>query len=345
MTIDLNLTPDQQDILRSVGKVLGDQFPVSRLRTRQSAKARAAEPEPLPALAELGLFGLGLPEAAGGSGFGPLEEALVSVELGRHLVHPGAVAALLAAHLTQALGMTELTADILSGKQPVCLANALAPLDLDAVEGLPLHVLGPQPASLAVLWSDAGMLLCSASIRGQAIAGTDRSLELYRGQARQADVMARLDASHTPLPRRAHLLISAMLLGMAEASRDMAVEYAKTREQFGRPIGAFQAIKHRCANMTLGTEALRAQLIFAAIAQRDEWPEAQAQTDACRMLAARCALANAGANIQIHGGLGFTAECDAHLYLLRAHLFEHLGSPVRDLRARLAAPLHPPRST
>jgi alkylation response protein AidB-like acyl-CoA dehydrogenase len=143
-------------------------------------------------------------------------------------------------------------------------------------------------------------------------------------------------AAQGALHRQAQLLVAAQLLGMAEASRDMAVDYAQVRMQFGQPIGAFQAVKHRCANMAIGAEALRAQLVLAAIAERDGWPDAAFQVDACRLLAARCALANAGANIQMHGGIGFTAECDAHLFLLRAHLLEHLGGPVRTLRERLA---------
>lgn len=342
MTIDLNPTPDQQEIVSSVGKVLRDHFPVSRLRSPSRAGTPGASPDPMEVLAELGLFGLGLPEAAGGAGFSEVEEALAFVELGRHLVHPDAAAALLAARLAHALGLAELTRDIVSGRQPVCLATALAPLDFGAPDGLPVHLLGLQPGGLALLWSEAGMLLLRGdSIGARAVTGTDRSIPLLRGDVCGDAVIARLEASRMPLPHLAHLLVSAMLLGMAEACRDMAVEYAKTREQFGRPIGAFQAIKHRCANMAIGAEALRAQLAFAALALRDGWPDVQLQLDACRLLAARCALTNAGANIQVHGGLGFTAECDAHLYLLRAHLYEHLGGPIRATRARLARPLHP----
>lgn len=132
-----------------------------------------------------------------------------------------------------------------------------------------------------------------------------------------------------------------MLLGMAEAARDLAVDHARTREQFGRPIGSFQAIKHRCADMALATHALRAQLQLATLAAHGRWPDAAFQNDACRVLAARCALDNAAACIQVHGGIGFTAECDAHLFLLRAHVYEHLGGPRAAAQARLAAAPHP----
>ncbi len=125
---------------------------------------------------------------------------------------------------------------------------------------------------------------------------------------------------------------------MAEAARDLAVDYAKTREQFGRPIGSFQAIKHRCADMAITARALRAQLGMATLALHGGWPDAGLQVDTCRLLAARTALANAAACIQIHGGMGFTAECDAHLYLLRAHLYEHLGGPRGAMLQRLATP-------
>jgi alkylation response protein AidB-like acyl-CoA dehydrogenase len=334
MSIDLNLSADQREILVAVGKLLGDRFPVARLRGLQATTVDATQ---LSALADMGVFGLGCPESAGGTGFGIVEDCLVFVELGRHLVTPHALAATLGARVALALGQADLAGEILSGGCRVCLANFLEPWVPGQTSGVPAHLLDPADARLAVVWNDAGMALlrCDA-LDGAQIDGTDRSIPLQRCTVSPAAVRGWVGAEQAPLSRHAHLLVAAQLLGMAEASRDMAADYARVRVQFGQPIGAFQAVKHRCANMAIGAEALRAQLVMAAIAERDRWPDAAFQVDACRLLAPRCALANAAASIQVHGGMGFTAECDAHLYLLRAHLLEHLGGPVRDVRARLA---------
>lgn len=332
--IDLNLSADQRGILDAVGKLLADRFPVARLR---GPDATTLDVTLLPELAAMGVFGLGCPEAVGGAGFGIVEDCLAFVELGRHLVTPHALAATLGARAALALGQSRLAADMLAGECRVCLASALTPWGPQEPGDAPAHLLDADGARIAVVWTDAGMgLLHVDALHPEPMHGTDRSVPLQRGVLRRDALLGWVGAAQVALPRQAQLLVAAQLLGMAEACRDMAVAYAQVRVQFGQPIGAFQAVKHRCANMAIGAEALRAQLVLAAIAERDGWPDAAFQVDACRLLAARYALANAAANIQVHGGMGFTAECDAHLYLLRAHLLEHLGGPVRDLRARLA---------
>ena len=322
--------------------MLSDRFPVARLRGPDASTVDATQ---LAELADMGVFGLGCPESAGGAGFSIVEDCLVSVELGRHLVTPHALAATLGARVALALGQADLAGEILSGGCRVCLANMLGPWVPGQTAGVSAHLLDPTGARLALVWNDAGMgLLRCGSLDGAPIDGTDRSVPLQRCTVSPAAVHGWVGAGQAPLPRHAHLLVAAQLLGMAEASRDMAADYARVRVQFGQPIGAFQAVKHRCANMAIGAEALRAQLVMAAIAVRDGWPDAVFQVDACHLLAPRCALANAAASIQVHGGMGFTAECDAHLYLLRAHLLEHLGGPVRALRARLAGVEYLPSS-
>jgi alkylation response protein AidB-like acyl-CoA dehydrogenase len=323
MTIHLDPTAEQNQILASVRKVLADRFPVARLRGHHR---ESPDRDRLHALAELGAFGLGADEASGGAGFGIMEDMLLFVELGRHLVTPGALAITMGARLAAALGRPDLARRMMAGQQPVAIANALRPFAFDRLENLPVHLIDAQQDSLALLWNDEGIgLLRCEALQAQAVDSTDRSVLIHRSTLSQAALEGHLPCSATSLVRRTQLLLAAMLLGMAEATRDMAVDYARLRTQFGKPIGAFQAVKHRCANMAIHAEVLRAQLVFAALAEQDGWPDAQFQNDACRMLAAPHALANARSNIQVHGGIGFTAECDAHLYLLRAHLYENLG--------------------
>ena len=117
--------------------------------------------------------------------------------------------------------------------------------------------------------------------------------------------------------------------------------YAGMRQQFGKPIGAFQAIKHHAADMAIGAEMVSAQLDMAAIALADGRPDALFQIAALRRLAPVAALANARACIQIHGGIGFSAEADAHHFIKHAHLLSRLGAApsMLDPDAPMA-PLH-----
>jgi alkylation response protein AidB-like acyl-CoA dehydrogenase len=335
VTIQLDVSPEQEQILASIRKVLSEKFPVSRLRGPHSVGADQAR---LNSLAELGAFGLGAGEEVGGAGFGITEDMLLFVELGRHLVTPNVLASAIGARLALALGRPALARQLISGEQSICISNALRPFSFDELENLPVHLIDAQDGPLALLWSDQGMaFLRCEGLQQQPVDATDRSVAIHRCSLSQACLDGYVSCSTTPLVRRTHLLLCAMLHGMVEATRDMAVEYAKLRTQFGRPIGAFQAIKHRCANMAIHAKVLRAQLVFAALAEQDEWPDAQFQNDACRMLAAPYALANARSNIQVHGGLGFTSECDAHLYLLRAHLYENLGGGKQATEQRLSS--------
>src|SRR6185312_11927444 len=118
---------------------------------------------------------------------------------------------------------------------------------------------------------------------------------------------------------------------------DMSVGYAKTREQFGSPIGAFQAVKHRCADMAVAAALADAQVTFAALSVGDFAPDAEMQVAAARVVAERAALNNIREAIQIHAGIGVTWECDAHLYLKRVHALRELFGGDAAQRASLLA--------
>ena len=130
-------------------------------------------------------------------------------------------------------------------------------------------------------------------------------------------------------------LADAMLAGMAQASCDLAVSYAKVREQFGQPIGAFQAIKHMCADMALRTTAAEAQVKMAAVFADAHTPGGDRQLDAAALIALKAARENAADAIQVHGGIGFTAECDAHFFLKRAYVLSALLGGLDGCRNRV----------
>ena len=328
MTIDLNLSAEQAQIAGSLRALLSGNHPVSRLHA--GAAAGHQDRTALKDLAGFGVFGLSLPEDAGGVGLSVAEEVLLHVELGRFLVGPGALAAAIGVRVAHRGLPTGEVGAIASGASRVCLANAQRAFPLDAADGLPIYLWDWEDCDFAVLWNDAGaMLLDARRLQIARRESTDRTVGIGEAIVSPDAIVAVVPASVAPLSRVAHLLVAAQLLGMAEATRDMAVAYAKIRKQFGEPIGAFQAIKHRCADMAINAEVLGAQLAFAAIAERDAWEDAAFQNAACRQLAARYTLENAAANIQVHGGMGFSAESDAHLYLARAHLLQNIGGSAQ----------------
>jgi hypothetical protein len=135
---------------------------------------------------------------------------------------------------------------------------------------------------------------------------------------------------------RLRLIDAAALSGIAAAALDMGVAYAGTREQFGRPIGSFQAIKHHCANMAISASCARDQVSLAAVAVDDRRSDAALQVECAVWVAGSAALENAGKNIQIHGGIGFSDEADPHLLLKRAQLLITLAGGLEAANRRIA---------
>ena len=135
----------------------------------------------------------------------------------------------------------------------------------------------------------------------------------------------------------ATLLTAALLAGIAEAVTEQSVSYAKDREQFGQPIGGFQAVKHRCADMATRAEVANGQLVYAALAVRDGRPDAAFHAHAARVVAAQGAIANAQINIQNHGGIGFTWEHTAHRFLTKARVVANCLGTTASHQAQLLA--------
>jgi alkylation response protein AidB-like acyl-CoA dehydrogenase len=116
----------------------------------------------------------------------------------------------------------------------------------------------------------------------------------------------------------------------------MSVAYAGVREQFGRPIGSFQAVKHHCANMAMAARCARDQTNFAAVAIDEGRDDAALQVECALFVAGTAALENAGLNIQIHGGLGFSDEADPHLLLKRTQLLLAIAGGLERANGRIA---------
>jgi alkylation response protein AidB-like acyl-CoA dehydrogenase len=335
--INLLPTPDQQQIIDSIAGYLAQELPIERLRPQ--APQRSNERDQWADLAGQGWFGLGLSEDEGGAGFSVVEEMLAYREFGRALLTPSILATALAVHLASAIGDAELLNSLVGGNAIASLAIPLRGARLDTVVEGDFHLLDSQPGDLLVVWDDAGVALLKRDQldRFQSVAGVDSSVRLERASASSVDARAFLPAATSTLRHRANLMVAASLVGMAEATRDLAVSYAGVRVQFDKPIGSFQAVAHHCADMEIRARAARAQTAFAAVAARDGLAGAAFQISAASIIAAEAALKNATLSIRVHGGMGYTAECDVHHYLKRAHLFEQLNGGSRRRQAELLA--------
>jgi len=305
----MDLQPsDIEEAIRAASEAfLRDAFPLPDSRNRP-ADAWAK-------MAEMGWFGIGLPEESGGIAVGLGAEALVFAELGRHLAPAGAIAAAVGARVAHDAGEQALAQDIASGARRVAIGLAdhrgfVRALDIDG-------------ASLIVVTTAEGGAV--HELPAEITTGDCLDLSMRQAVLRQPLGAARATVASRRSALHQQIAAAAFALGCAEAGRDMAVEYAKTREQFGKPIGSFQALKHIMADMAVRCSAARAQVMFAAMALETGRDDAPFHVVAAKRMADTAAVDNGRANIQIHGGIGMTDEAHPHLVLKRAHLLSHVS--------------------
>lgn len=287
---------------------------------------------------ELGLHGIAIPERYGGSGGTLLDLAIVLEQAGAALLcSPFFATVVLAATAISQSGdkdaMSGLLPGIATGEVVAALAYR-APARLTAtrrgerwtLRGRALHVVDGAVADVVVTAAESddglGLFVTRATdltcIAAPVLDPTRRLADIEFD-----DTPASLIATNGELALRrtlavAQVALAAEQVGAAQQCLDMAVEYAKTRHQFGRPIGSFQAIKHRCADMFVDVQCSRATALHAAWAY-DADPDAfEAASRLTGALVSDALYRNAAHNMQIQGGIGFTWEHDAHLYLKRA---------------------------
>lgn len=326
--IDLLPNTEQRQISNAVAKALSETIDLENFNSPDCAPGSGHDGS-FSLLADMGMFGLAIPESEGGVGCSLVDEALIFCEVGRSLATPLTLATSLAAHLLSASGSSpELLLDIIAGKQNVDLAYALPDDTYYWIsDGRAAHVLLIHPESLR--------LIPRAEItEGEMLSCLDPCIPL--SYASVSEHVSTLASSTCSIMRgRYYILLAAMLLGIAEATLKMAVEHAKTREQFGRQIGSFQAIKHRCADMAVAAEVASAHLRYAALMIDSEGSNFDSEAMSALVISANAAEQNCLSNIQIHGGMGFTAECPAHMYLKRTHLLNNLTGGTRSLYDRI----------
>src|SRR4051794_28687589 len=318
------ITDDQRALADSVSQLLRRRDARADARTLLEAPTEQP-PAAWPDLVAMGVLGLHLPEEYGGSG-GDLSDLVVAVEeLGR-AVTPGAVvptvvaSAMLAAEADDATKKTYLPS-LADGTRTaaVALDSELQLRDGAATGTVPV-ALGAGTADLLIAASGDDVLL--VDIRGTGVqVHVPPNLDAARRSARvtldgaPATVLPGARATLRDLGR---VVFSAEAVGVARGATEMAAEYAKVREQFGRVIATFQAVKHHCANMAIATEMATAVTWDAARAASVGGDQRALTAAVAASLAGQAAFVCATLNQQVHGGIGMTWEHDAHLYLRRA---------------------------
>jgi alkylation response protein AidB-like acyl-CoA dehydrogenase len=323
--MDFELSEDEVALAEGMRRLCAGRFPLERVRAAEGERI-AIDPSAWSELAEAGVFSLRSPEEAGGLGLGTAAASVVFEELGRALV-PGPV---LATHL--AAGVVEGAAD---GK---VMVGAVLRGGRGGTEG-PAVVEHLGAVGALVVVSHDGLALVDPTALEAVPA--ERSLDPLTPVWRvehlpHGDQVG--DADDARRWRRDALVLGgAMLVGLAAATVDLAVAYAQQREQFGKPIGSFQAVKHLCADMLVRAEVARAAVQAAAVTidQPDVGDPERAAAGA-GLLAVEAALANGKSCIQVHGGMGFTWEVPAHLYLMRARVLAAALEGVDALAERVA---------
>jgi alkylation response protein AidB-like acyl-CoA dehydrogenase len=273
-------------------------------------------------LAELGWTGVSIAEDAGGAGLGFLEEAVLVEELARVLYHGPFFS-------TVALLLPALPADeqraVAAGETSWTLALDPLVSDLDTAARVAVagddgihELVGCERTVLETVDESRPLGTVSGGERGSLLAG--------------ADVVPMLR-------RRAYAALAMEACGVGHRALELAVEHATTREQFGRPIGSYQAVSHTLATTYTELELARSLALWAAWCVAVDEPQAELAAASAKAQAAEAAVAACERSIQVHGGIGFTWEHVLHRLYKRALGIQSWGASGADLRAEVAAAL------
>jgi alkylation response protein AidB-like acyl-CoA dehydrogenase len=367
--VNFAFSEEQEELRRTVRAFLEQKSPSAEVR-RLMETDEGYDPAVWEQMgSQLGLQGLAIPEEYGGSGYSYVELIVVLEEMGRSLLAAPyfstvALAANAILHSGDDAAKKELLPGIASGETIATLAmtedsgrwdaegitaTATKSGDGYTIDGHKMFVLDGHTANLIIVAAKTGDNVSLFTVAGDAD-GLTRTALATMDQTRK---QARLEFSGTPakllgtegegwpvLSRvldLAAVALAAEQVGGAQMCLDMSVDYAKVRVQFGRPIGSFQAIKHKCADMLLEVESAKSAAYYAGWAAAELNDELPTVASLAKAYCSDAYFHAAAENIQIHGGIGFTWEHDAHLYFKRAKSSQLLlGDPTyhRELLAQ-----------
>jgi alkylation response protein AidB-like acyl-CoA dehydrogenase len=351
--VEFALNDDQLALQRSVREFLDARYPIERIVEIEDGSGW--DPAWWREVAELGWMGISVPDSEGGLGLGFLEEMIVLEELGR-AVFPGPAFSTVALALPALRRNTELLEPVVQGARAATLAWAG-----EAVSELEVRAEGGRLHGAAMFVPDLGscdlVVVAAAGAEGPTVWAVDRDGQgvtweelpsvdttrlLGRIALEQAPAQPLADGDEAGallavIRDRALAGLAAEAVGVASRALELSVEYAKSREQFGRPIGVYQAVSHALADAFVEVESARSLAYWAGWAVANATGEASTAAAAAKAYAAEAAVDACERAIQIHGGIGFTWEHPLHRYYRRAlWIAAFMGWPAEH-RERVAA--------
>jgi alkylation response protein AidB-like acyl-CoA dehydrogenase len=371
--VDFDLSDDQQALRDAASALLDSRAAPDRVREAGNRPDRI-DRDLWAQMAEQGWLAVERSEASGGLGMGFVELAVLCEQLGSHLAPVPFIGTVLAlGALERAAGaegragsadpaeMAEMAERLSNGEAIGAVAWSRRPDQViaertggegGAAVGWVLTgstdpvVFGPVADVVLVpaLISGSDMALFAVALGAGAAPGVEPGMDLTR-------CLGRFELDATPatllggtesvgqITDRASVAVSAEMLGAAQHVLDMTVEYAKDRVQFGRPIGSFQAVKHRCADMLVDVEGMRSAVFYAAWCLAAGSPDATAAASAAKIWCSEAAARVMASGLQVHGGIGFTWEHDLHLFVKRSQLDQVSFGDAPWHRDRLAGML------
>jgi alkylation response protein AidB-like acyl-CoA dehydrogenase len=350
--MQFGLSESQQILKSNARKFFAAECPIAEVRRIMDTDT-AHDRKLWRAMADQGFLGVVFPEDVGGTGLGFVELAALAEEMGRALVPGAFLSNLFAGAVLHAAGETKHLAAISSGEKTatVALLESSANWDPEAVKmptlaGEKLFVADADSADLIVVAARDANALALYLVEGHAVKKTlmpalDLTRRLYKltFDHPAAELLAKGDAAQKALDHAlnvATVALCAEMTGGMQRMLDIAVEYAKTRKQFGKPIGQYQAVQHQCADMLLFTESSRSAAYYAAYTMTEGSPDASTAVSVAKAYASDACRETGNRAVQVQGGMGFTWENDTHLYYRRAKASEIEFGDATYHRERIA---------
>jgi alkylation response protein AidB-like acyl-CoA dehydrogenase len=358
--MDFTFSPEQEALRDSVRAFLAAEAPIEYVRQMAEHDDAGVTPEVWRKIVDLGWTGLLVPESAGGLGLGIVDAVVVQEEMGRALF-PGPFfsSAILTTLAARALGLDDQLAALAAGTERGTVALDEAGYG-DPVERVHVRAAGrgtrykvdgvkPMvPDGCTADWAlvpartrEGIQTFLVDDCRAEPVASLDvtRKFARYEFDQTRATLVGP-PGDHADIWRRvlddAGVLIGAELIGVSEAANQLALDYAQAREVFGKPLSKFQVTRHKAVDMLREIELARVGVHYAAWASEVEHDDREIAAAQAKAYSAHAANYVTAECIQVHGGVGYTWDCNAHLYLRRAKVDDLLLGYQGYQRARVA---------
>ncbi len=324
--MNFDFTDDQQSIKATARELLTKRFKADHLR--ELAEAGTYDDAFWKEICELGWPGIFIGEEHGGQGLGQVELVILMEELGFALAPSPYFSNAAAGLLIQHAGNNDQKARWLPG-----IASGEARGTVGIVDGDSAPLVPDADSAAVIVLVDGDSATVIEGPAGEPVATIDMTRRFSEGPAGGGEALAGDVRAGTD---RAAGALAAELVGVAQRTMEMAVEYAGDRKQFDTPVGAYQGVSHRCAQMLLEVEGARSAAYYAGWAADAEPETASLAASMAKAYASDAGWRVTAAALQVHGGIGFTWEHDLHFFLKRAKTNGHLFGTAREHRDRVA---------